>query len=157
MARRPGTENVAGIVGFGLAAEQAAADLDGGGDLAAMRDETARRLKEISAEAEVFGVGAGRLPNTLCVTMPGVPSETQVMAFDLAGIAVSAGAACSSGKVRALHVLRAMGIPEEVATTAIRVSLGWQTAPDDLDRFVRAWADVYFRARVNLKTSESAA
>ncbi len=156
-ARRAGTENVAGVVGFGVAAEMAASDCARDRELGAMRDETARQLKEIAPGVKELGEGAARLPNTLCVTMPGVTSETQVMGLDLAGVAVSAGAACSSGKVKLSHVLGAMGVPEDVAMTAIRVSLGWRTVSEDLERFVRAWSDIYFRAAPKLKSSESAA
>ncbi len=160
-ARRAGTENVAGIVGFGVAAEMAASDCardcGRGRELGAMRDETVRQLKEIAPGVRELGEGAARLPNTLCVTMPDVASETQVMGLDLAGVAVSAGAACSSGKVKLSHVLGAMGVPEDVAMTAIRVSLGWRTVSEDLERFVRAWSDIYFRAAPKLKSSESAA
>jgi cysteine desulfurase len=79
------------------------------------------------------------------MTMPGVKSETQVMMFDLAGIAISAGSACSSGKVAASHVLEAMGMDEDEAMTAIRVSLGWRTTPADIDRFVEVWGDIFAR------------
>ena len=93
----------------------------------------------------IFGGGVERLPNTSCVTMPGVKSETQVMSLDLAGFAISAGSACSSGKVAPSHVLEAMGIDGDEAMTAIRVSLGWSTTAADIDRFVDAWSEIYAR------------
>jgi len=95
----------------------------------------------------VFGAAGPRLPNTSCLGLPGLSSETQVMALDLAGVAVSAGAACSSGKLRPSHVLRAMGATPEVAGSAIRVSLGWATAAADIDRFLAAWLAMAERAR----------
>ena len=78
--------------------------------------------------------------------MPGVSSETQVMAMDLAGIAISAGSACSAGKVEPPYVLTAMGVPDDVAVTAVRVSLGWRTRSEDIDRFIAAWRELYERA-----------
>ena len=137
--RRAGTENVPGIVGFGLACELAGADLAGFDRLTAWRDEIERRCRALVPGCRVFGATAERLPNTLCLSLPGIGSEVQVMALDLAGVAVSAGSACSSGKVRASHVLRAMGVPESEASCAIRVSLGWNSAADDLEDFLAAW------------------
>ncbi len=144
--RRSGTENVAGIVGFGIAAELAAANLDRYATLATLRDELERRVRRLAQDCIVFGDQVARLPNTSCLTMPGVKAETQIMAFDLEGIAVSAGAACSSGKVAPSHVLDAMGVPPEVALTAIRVSLGWDSTAADVDRFVDCWQRIRERA-----------
>ncbi len=138
--RRAGTENVPGIVGFGRACTLAAAELAEYAKLAGLRDAAERRLRALAPEARVFGATAERLPNTLCITMPGVPSETQIMALDLAGVMVSAGAACSSGKVRPSHVLSAMGASPEDAGSAIRISLGRGTTEADIDRLVTAWA-----------------
>jgi cysteine desulfurase len=143
---RAGTENVAGIAGFGVAARLAGAALDDYAKLAVMRDELERRVGEIAPDQVVFGAGSPRLPNTAKFTMPGVSSETQVMAMDLAGIAISAGSACAAGKVEPPYVLRAMGVPDDVAVTAVRVSLGWQTRGRDIDRFVSAWRELYLRA-----------
>ena len=140
---RSGTENVSGIIGFGKAAELA---LEGRADianLAAGRDRLEARVREIAPGTRFFGAGAERLPNTSCLTMPGVDSETQVMALDLAGISVSAGSACSSGKVQASHVLEAMG--GSGAENAIRVSLGWSSRDDDIDKFLEAWGSLYAR------------
>jgi cysteine desulfurase len=97
-------------------------------------------VREHSNRARVVGASAERLPNTSCIVLPGVAAETQVMALDLAGIAVSAGAACSSGKVRSSHVLAAMGLPAEDTSSAIRVSLGWASTPADGERFLAAWS-----------------
>ncbi len=143
--RRAGTENLPAIAGFGVAAEIAKAALTEAEGLTALRDELEAGLKNVCPEMAIFGSRVARLPNTSCIAMPGVSSETQVMAFDLAGLAVSAGAACSSGKVRASHVLRAMGVPVEIAATAIRVSLGWTNRADDVRRFVAAWSALYGR------------
>ncbi len=102
--------------------------------------------RALAPGARIFGAAAPRLANTSCLSMPNVPSDVQVMALDLAGIAVSAGAACSSGKVAASPVLRAMGVGEAEAATAIRVSLGWQSEDADVDRFLQAWGELYARA-----------
>ena len=137
--RRAGTENVPGIVGFGRAATLAVAELADYARLAELRDDAERRLLALAPEAKVFGGAAERLPNTLCITMPGVPAETQIMALDLAGVMVSAGAACSSGKVRPSHVLTSMGASPEEAGSAIRISLGRGTTKADIDSLVAAW------------------
>jgi cysteine desulfurase len=146
--RRAGTENVAGIAGFGAAARLAREGMEAHSTLAPstlaeLRDDLERRLvraaQEAGKPAVLYGRAAPRVTNTACVSMPGVTSETQIMTMDLAGIAVSAGAACSSGKVKASHVLTAMGVPADQAASAIRVSLGWGTTLNDIDRFVEAW------------------
>ncbi|HEX6978539.1 MAG TPA: cysteine desulfurase family protein [Alphaproteobacteria bacterium] len=143
--RRAGTENVAAIAGFGVAASLAAKDLDRMAEIAALRDDMEARLERILPGLPVFGRDVPRLPNTSCLAMPGVPAETQVMAFDLAGIAVSAGAACSSGKVAASHVLAAMGVSPHIAGSAIRVSAGWRSTRADFDRFVETWISLWTR------------
>ncbi|MGE0152572.1 MAG: cysteine desulfurase family protein [Reyranellaceae bacterium] len=143
--RRAGTENVAGIVGFGIAASRANDHLSDSGRRAELRDATQLRLQALAPEARVFGEAAARLPNTLCIEMPGVAAETQVMALDLAGVAVSAGAACSSGKVAISPVLRAMGVEDAVARCAIRVSFGRGNTMADVDRLVQAWGTLLAR------------
>jgi cysteine desulfurase len=141
MGRRAGTENVVGIAGFGAAAEAAARDLaDGVWD----RVEEIRNILESSIEASAkdtifMGRKTERLPNTLCFATPGWKGETQVMQMDLSGFAISAGSACSSGKVRASKVLKAMGYDDEIAACAVRVSLGPQTTEDDVLRFAQTW------------------
>lgn len=139
--RRAGTENVAGIAGFGAAAAAAGKGLD----VAGLRERLERTLLDAAPQACVFGAGVPRLPNTTCISMPGVKAETQVMALDLAGVCVSAGAACSSGKVTRSPVLLAMGIEAAVADTALRISLGWNTQPGDIERLIEAWRDLYIR------------
>ena len=143
---RAGTENVAAIAGFGAACDLARDDIADQSRLAVWRDDLEARIGACAPDAKVFGAGAGRLGNTSCFTMPGVASETQVMALDLAGIAVSAGAACSSGKVGVSHVLRAMGANEAAASSAIRVSLGWRSRAGDIDQFIEAWRALHARA-----------
>jgi cysteine desulfurase len=144
---RAGTENVVGIRGFGVAARLATEDFSTIQALAGLRDEMEVRLER--AGAVVFAPGAGRLPNTSCIAMPGVGADTQVMALDLAGVAVSAGSACSSGKIRPSHVLRAMGIAPELAASAIRISLGWRTEREDIDHLVEAWTALSARTGVS--------
>ncbi|UEM19597.1 cysteine desulfurase [Skermanella mucosa] len=142
--RRAGTENVAGIAGFGAAARLARSAADEAVRIGRLRDGLERRIAEAAEAAGVavtiHGRAARRVANTTCVSMPGVSSETQIMALDLAGVAVSAGSACSSGKVKPSHVLTAMGVDAGEASSAIRVSLGWATGPEDVDRFVDAWS-----------------
>jgi cysteine desulfurase len=143
--RRGGTENLIGIAGFGAAAAAVADDLADQPRLAALRDRIEAGVRALAPAARVFGADADRLANTSCLTMPGITSEIQVMALDLAGVAVSAGAACSSGKVAASHVLRAMGIAEAEAASAIRVSLGWRSEAADVDAFLQAWGELSAR------------
>lgn len=139
---RGGTENVACIAAFGAAARIAREELPAAAALAELRDGMERTLAADTPGFEVFGAAAPRLPNTSKMLMPGVPADTQVIAFDLAGVAVSAGAACSSGRVAPPYVLSAMGVPDDRALCAIRVSLGWDTTADDVARFVAAWRGI---------------
>jgi cysteine desulfurase len=139
---RAGTENVAAIAGFGAAAKAALADLDKAAVWAAWRDELAGILGASGRQLTVFGGAAVRLPQTLCAAIDGIPAETLVIALDLEGVAVSSGSACSSGKVAPSHVLSAMGVPGRVAKGAIRLSLGWESAQEDLDSFATAWRRV---------------
>jgi cysteine desulfurase len=145
--RRAGTENLPGIAGFGAAAQAAAAELAGFGRVARLRDDLEGRVIGRAPAAKIFGAEAPRLANTSCLTMPGVGAETQVMALDLAGVAVSAGSACSSGKVRPSHVLAAMGVAEAEAGWAIRVSLGRHSQAEDIEAFLEAWTELYNRTR----------
>ena len=145
--RRAGTENVPGTVGFGVAAALAAGESLPSPKIRELRDAAETGLISVAPDARVFASEAPRLPNTLCIGMPGVPASTQVMALDLAGVMVSAGAACSSGKVRRSHVLSAMGATPEEAESAIRVSLGWSTTAAEIERLVDAWTAVYRRTR----------
>jgi cysteine desulfurase len=139
LGRRAGTENVTGIVGFGAAVKAAIGCLDGD----AIRLENLRnRLEKGLGQTRgliVFAEGVPRLPNTTLFTVPGMRAETAVIGFDLEGIAVSSGSACSSGKVQPSHVLKAMGFAPELAQGAVRLSLGWSTSAADIDRCLEAW------------------
>jgi cysteine desulfurase len=149
MGRRAGTENLIGIAGFAAAAEAAARDLANGvwDEVAEIRNILESELSAGPNATISVGNGSARLPNTLCLIAPGWKGETQVMAMDLAGFAVSAGSACSSGKVRASRVLKAMGYDEALAGQAIRVSIGPGVTKDDVGRFAQAWTAAYGRAR----------
>ncbi|MEM1352248.1 MAG: aminotransferase class V-fold PLP-dependent enzyme [Pseudomonadota bacterium] len=151
MGRRSGTENVIGIAGFGAAAEVAQGDVEAGAwDRVAELRKILENALAAEAKTTIFvGKDVPRLPNTSCFITPGWKGETQVMQMDLAGFAISAGSACSSGKVRASTVLRAMGFDEDHASCAIRVSLGLETTEDEVMRFAEAWLakETKFRAR----------
>jgi cysteine desulfurase len=144
--RRAGTENVAAIVGFGVAAELAAGELAEAPTIARLRDALEAKVRARSNKVVVVGADRPRLPNTSCLALPGRKAETQVMALDLAGVAVSAGSACSSGKVAPSHVLAAMGLSKGLSAGAIRVSLGWASREADVERFVAAWDALHARA-----------
>ena len=143
--RRAGTPNLAGAVGFAAAL----ACLSGfhWTAVAALRDRLERELRAIAPELRVVAAEVPRLPTISCLLTPGLPAETQLVALDLDGVAVGAGAACSSGKLAPSHVLRAMGFSEAEARAAIRVSLGWSTSDAELDRLVAAWTALYRRWR----------
>ena len=140
---RAGTENVPGIVAYGAATTAAQRDLAAhGGSMRGHRDRIEGFVGEGASGAIVIAAASERLPNTSCIAVPGKSAETLVIAFDLAGIAVSAGSACSSGKVKQSHVLTAMGLPPEIAGSAIRVSTGWNTTDVDIDAFLTAFAKI---------------
>ncbi|MEJ0012589.1 MAG: cysteine desulfurase family protein [Bauldia sp.] len=133
--QRAGTENVAAVAGFGAAAKVAA-------PLPEWRVWRDRLAAMVGPSATVFSANVERLPQTLCFAVPGLPAETLLIALDLAGIAVSSGSACSSGKVSPSHVLAAMNVPAALAKCAIRISLGWASTEADLDSFATAWRHV---------------
>ena len=145
--RRAGTENTPGIAGFAAAAEAALAEIAAYDRVRALRDALEAEIGALAPDAVVIGAAVPRLPNTSAIAMPGTPAETQVIALDLDGVMVSAGAACSSGKVGPSHVLAAMGLAPEIASAAIRVSLGWASSEADIGRFVEAWTVLYRRRR----------
>jgi cysteine desulfurase len=145
--RRAGTEAVPMIAGFGAAAAAARVDLEEIHRCGRLRDWLEADLDTMCDATVVFGRNAQRLPTTSCFAVPGVAAETAVIALDLDGVAVSSGAACSSGKVAASAVLSAMGVPGELARGAIRVSLGWETQEDDVARFLAAWRKLVARLR----------
>jgi len=149
MGRRSGTENVVAIAGLGAAAGAAQADLASGKwDRVAKLRNILETAIEAAEKGTIFvGKGQGRLPNTSCFATPGWKGETQVMAMDLAGFAVSAGSACSSGKVKVSRVLQALGLDEQAASGALRVSLGIETTEDEVMRFAQAWTEKRARRR----------
>jgi cysteine desulfurase len=156
LSRRAGTENVVAIAGFGAAAAAACAELaDEQHRLTTLRDGLEGELKAI-APVQIFGADADRLPNTSCFGLAGLASDVQVIALDLAGIAVSAGAACSSGKVSRSPVLAAMGVEAVAAKAAIRVSLGWQSTMADVERFLDAWRTLATRDEVETAVAPAA-
>ncbi|MFZ1813046.1 MAG: cysteine desulfurase family protein [Rhizobiaceae bacterium] len=148
---RAGTENVAAIAGFGAAAENCGSDVDFS-RISRMRDSIEAQLRTISREAGsnvgepvFFGAAAPRLGNTSCFAVEGIRAETALIALDLAGVAVSSGSACSSGKVGRSHVLSAMGVGNNLASAALRVSIGRETGEEQIGRFTAAWKDIVRR------------
>ena len=142
---RSGTENLSGIAGFGAATEAAVRDMPDLHKLAPLRDAMEAKL-QAKAGVTVFGAGAERLPQTSNFAIAGFRAETQVMAMDLAGLAVSSGSACSSGKVKRSLVLSAMGVSDDLSANAIRVSFGWNSKPEDFDAVADAWLQAAQRA-----------
>ncbi len=144
--RRGGTENVPGIAGFGVAAREAGERRLSIGRVANLIDILERRAEAAVPEAVIFGEEVPRIANTSLIALPGVDAETQIMALDLAGISVSAGAACSSGKVGESHVLAAMGVEEQLGRCAIRISLGFENTVEEVDKFVEIWSGLKKKA-----------
>jgi cysteine desulfurase len=145
-ALRAGTENVPGISGFAVAARMARAGLDRFAALAGLRDGLEAGMRAVDPAVVVFADRVPRLPNTCKVATPGLAAETQVIGLDLAGVAISAGSACSAGKIEAPSVLTAMGVAEALARCAVRVSLGWSTTGAHIDAFLAAWRTLRMRA-----------
>jgi cysteine desulfurase len=145
---RAGTENVPGISGFGVAAELAGATLAGeAARLASLRDALEAGLLALAPDTAIFGRCSPRLPNTSAFATPGVSAETMLIKLDLAGVALSSGSACSSGKVKASHVLAAMGVDPAMSAGALRASLGWTTCEGDIDKFLAAYAQALAATR----------
>ncbi len=154
--RRAGTENVAAIVGFGIAAECAVLVVaEEIGRLAGLRDRLEAGIRTAAPDVVFLSAAAARLPNTTCFAVPGIAAETAVIAFDLEGVAVSAGAACSSGKVGPSATLAAMQVPAEIAKGAVRVSLGWSSGESDISRFLLVWERI--RSNLSQRRRERAA
>jgi cysteine desulfurase len=145
--RRAGTENIAAIAGFGAAASCASAELKSIERVRSLRDALEAGIAASTPEAVIAGRDAPRLANTTCVALAGLTAETAVIRLDLAGVSVSAGAACSSGKVGASAALTAMGLAPELARTAIRVSLGHTSTDDDVAAFLAAWKTIAIAQR----------
>ena len=148
--RRAGTENVAGIAGFAAAADAALHGLSAYQALAQHRDRMEQKIRATAPTLQIHGENAQRVAGVSCFGVEGLPSETQIMGLDLAGLAVSAGSACSSGKVKPSRVLTAMGLSEAAAKSAIRASLGWASDWRDFDALAEAWIRMAARARPNL-------
>ena len=141
---RAGTENVAGIAGFGAAAAVVRREFAAEAErLAVLRDRLERGIQEISPAAVIFGARLERVPNTVLFAVPGMKAETAIIALDLDGVAVSSGSACSSGKVTPSHVLAAMGVSPALARGAVRVSVGASTAESEIEHFLSAWRKLY--------------
>lgn len=153
--RRAGTENVAGITGFGAAVEASLSGLSQYEGLRAARDAMEAQLKRAVPDLQVHGGAAARVAGVSCFGVEGLPSETQVMGLDLAGFAVSAGSACSSGKVKPSRVLTAMGLGDTAARSAIRASFGWNSKAEEFDALARAWLKMAARARPQLVRLDS--
>lgn len=143
---RSGTENLPGIAAFGAAAEASVAALGQMDELAKLRDAMEGVIK-LEGGAHVFGQESARLPNTSCFAIEGFRAETQVMAMDLEGVCISAGSACSSGKVKTSGVLSAMGVSDALASCAIRTSFGWNSAPEDFEAVADAWLKITARRK----------
>jgi cysteine desulfurase len=140
---RAGTENLPGIVGFGVAAEEAGQALAGeAARLAGLGERLEAGLAALAPDTVVFGRKAPRLPNTSAFATPGLKAETVLIMLDLAGVALSSGSACSSGKVKRSHVLSAMGVDPAMSEGALRASLGWTTCEADIEQFLAAYAKV---------------
>jgi len=145
--RRAGTENIAGSAGFARAVELVPQNLQKMDAIKLLRDHLEQEIAAHAPDVVFYGASSQRLPNTSTILMPGVSSETQVMAFDLAGICISSGSACSSGKVKPSHVVSAMGASRDQALSTIRVSLGWNTTAWEIDAFIAAWKKLYDRKK----------
>jgi cysteine desulfurase len=153
--RRAGSENLPGIAGFAAASSAAMDGLADYDRIRQLRDNLEASLSAVAPEAIVIGAATPRLPNTSAIALPGISAETQIIALDLDGVMVSAGAACSSGKVGPSHVLQAMGATPEIAGCTIRISLGGSTTEAEIDHFLTAWMAMY--RRVSARTAAARA
>jgi cysteine desulfurase len=153
--RRAGTENVAGIAGFGAAADAAINGIAQYRPLALHRDRMEARLKTVAPTLQVHGGAAPRVAGVSCLGVEGLASETQIMGLDLAGFALSAGSACSSGKVKPSRVLTAMGLSDTAARSSVRASFGWNSAPSEFEALAEAWIKMAARARPQLVNSNA--
>jgi cysteine desulfurase len=147
-SRRAGTENIPAIAGFGAIAREIAGSLAAEQvRLAALRDEFEARLMAIAPAATIFGKHVARLPNTSAFAIPGLRAQETLILLDLAGVSVSSGAACSSGKVSPSHVLRAMGVADEISACALRLSLGWSSGEADVELALQGFAKTLSRRK----------
>lgn len=153
--RRGGTENVAAIAGFGVAARNALEEVLETRHLVELKTQLETALRGICPTTVIFGENTERLANTCCFAVPGIPAETALIAFDLERVSVSSGSACSSGKVSVSHVLTAMGVHEDLARCALRISLGWNTTGADVEGFLDVWPRI--AGRLNPEALHAAA
>lgn len=145
LGRRSGTENVAAIAGYGLAAIVAFDDIANIETIRGLKEQLEVGIRKIGNDIIIVADKAERIANTSCIILPGISGETQVMHFDLNGISLSSGSACSSGKVKVSHVLSALGLDDTLANSSIRVSIGRKTMPSDIDKFLSVYAQLYTR------------
>ncbi len=143
LGRRSGTENVTAIAGFGVAAIEAFGDIAGIDTIRTLRDRLEVGIRKIGNDIIIVADKTDRIANTSCIILPNISGETQVMHFDLAGISLSSGSACSSGKVKSSHVLSALGLEDRLANSSIRVSIGRMTTSADVDKFLNVYAGLY--------------
>lgn len=139
---RAGTHNTAGIAGMGLAAQMALQNMPHYNDIQKLRDTLETEIRKITNKAVIYGENAPRVGNTCNVGLTGLPAQIQMMALDLDGVAVSSGSACSSGSFKPSHVLTAMGVDEEGAKSALRISIGYATISADIDHFLQSWSKI---------------
>jgi cysteine desulfurase len=144
---RAGTHNTAGIAGMGLAAELALKNIDHYNELEKLRDHLESEIRQLTNKAVIYGENAPRVSNTSNIGLPDMPAQTQLMALDLDGIAVSSGSACSSGAFKPSHVLSAMGANDEEAKSALRISLGWNTTSADVEAFLKSYKKIVQRIK----------
>jgi len=149
VGRRSGTENLAGIAGFARAVSLVPQNIHAMKTCERIRNRIEQEIEQIAPEVYFYGAAENRLPNTSTILMPGISSETQVMAFDLDGLCLSAGSACSSGKVKPSHVVLAMGASQDQALSTVRISLGIDTTEQDADAFIAAWKKLYNRKKIS--------
>ena len=142
---RAGTHNTAGIAGMGLAAELASKNMEDYQRITALRDKIETHINNLTDKATIYGADAPRVGNTCNAGLAGMPAQTQMMALDLEGISVSSGSACSSGSFKPSHVLKAMGVNDENAKSALRISLGWATTSADIDVFLKSYTKLIER------------
>jgi len=147
---RAGTENILSIMGFGKAASLAAESIDEYKKLAKLRNKIENTLKEINPDIKFWGEDSPRVANTTMFSVPKISGETQLIALDLEDIYISNGSACSSGTVKASHVLKAMGASDNQASSALRISLGWNSTEKDVEYFLDEWIDIYNRIKLRI-------
>ena len=140
---RAGTENLLAISGFGLAAQACRQKIAKFKEILSLKNKLEQEVLDFSSDCQIIGSNVNRLPNTSSIRMPNVKSEEQLIKFDLAGISISAGSACSSGRIASSHVLKAMNIAQQIADEVVRISLGLQTTKEEINKFLFLWKKIY--------------